>query len=197
MSQFKLLALLEARDPSLKYTEKQVKNTLDRVTVELKANQAGAMSRLTKRYERLDKAAKLLQERRDAVNAQMKEKVEDLFDASDVVLTRVVETASCTITLSKAERGETKEPKVAVDYKAIVKELSEMVPELEEKLRELTLKFTKITPATDTPAALRVKVKVDEGISEMWAGIKKLIASIKSWATGFDSRLEKLKAVLK
>jgi septal ring factor EnvC (AmiA/AmiB activator) len=188
--------LNEGRQQDLKYTEKRIKEVLDRVTVELEGNQSGVMSKLTTRYSRLDKSAKLLAARREELNEKMKESAEALFDATDAVLTRVVDTVSYTITLSKAEKAADKKPKSSTDFAAIVKELSEMVPDLEEKIKELTKKYTELIPAKDTPAALRVKSKLEEGIlSNAWKSIKSFTSKIMSWASSYDKRLAKLKAM--
>ncbi len=188
--------LKEDRQSDLKYTEKRVKDILDRVTVELAGNQSGVMTKLTTRYSRLDKSAKLLAARREELNEKMKDSAEALFDATDAVLTRVVDTVSYTITLSKAEKAADKKPKSATDFEAIVKELSGMVPELEEKIKELTAKYTALIPAKDTPVALRVKSKLEEGIlSDAWKSIKSFSKGIMSWASGYDKRLAKLKAM--
>lgn len=190
--------LFEARNPKLTYTEKQVKKVLDRVTVELTGSESGVMSRLTTRYSRLDKAAKLMQEKRNQLNEDMKQVVESLFDAEDEVLTRVVDTVSYTITLSKAEKAESKAPKKSVDYAAIVKELSEMIPELQAKIEEITEKYTEIVQPKDTPIKLIVKSKLDEGLTAFARGLvksfKEVLKSIKSWGKGYDKRLNSLKA---
>lgn len=189
--------LSEARDPELKYTSKLVKNKLDRVTVELNGNKSGVMSRLTSRYARLDKAAKLMKEKRDELNAQMKSVAEDLFEAEDALLTRVVDTISFTITLSKAEKAADKSDTKTIDYEAIVKELSSMVPELEEKMKELTEKYTTVKAATDTPVKLTVKQKTNEGLKDSITSLVKSFSSfvkrITSWGNTYDKKLTALK----
>ena len=189
----KISELFEARRPDLKYTEKRIKDVLDRVTVELKGNESGTMSKLTTRYARLDKSAKLLAQRRDEVNAGMKEAAEELFEASDAVLTRVVDTVSFVITLSKAEKAADKKAKFTVDYAKIVEELGKMMPELEGQIKELTSKFTESVPLKDSPVALRVKSKVDEGVMDT---LKSWFKSLKTWLTGYDKKLASLKAML-
>jgi hypothetical protein len=189
--------LFEARNPKLTYTEKQVKKVLDRVTVELTGNESGVMSRLTTRYSRLDKAAKLMQEKRNALNEEMKQVAESLFDAQDEVLTRVVDTVSYTITLSKAEKAESKSPTKKVDYSAVVKELAQMLPELQEKIDQITEQYTEIIQPKDTPVKLIVKSKLDEGFTafakSLVKSFKEMLKSIKSWGKDYDKRLAALK----
>lgn len=190
----KIQDLFEAREPNLNYTEKRVKNVLDKVTLELEGKDSAAMSRLTLRYHRLDKAAKLMAEKRNELNTQMKLVAESLFDAEDAVLTRVIETTSCTIMLTKAEKGADKKPTEKVDYAAIVGELATLLPELEARIKTLTKKYTEISEAKDTPTQLRVKSKLDEGVLDTiksWA--KSFLAEIKSWGKSYDKRLADIK----
>lgn len=202
----KLRHLHEARQPNLSYKEKHVKDMLDRVSVELSGNDSGAMSRLTTRYTRLDKSAKLLTERRNEVNAQMKEVIQRLFDAEDEVLTRIVDTCSYTIMLTKSENAATKSSTKKIDYASIVNELSQMVPELTEQIKALTAKYTELIPPKDTPAQLKVKIRADEGATADRAllalGFTKdsviklihgLISAITTWTKSYDQRLAALK----
>lgn len=64
--------LNEERQKELKYTEKRVKGALNKVTLELEGSDSGAMSRLMTRYKRLDRQWKLMEERRNEVNRQVK-----------------------------------------------------------------------------------------------------------------------------
>ena len=192
----KLQELYEARNPKLSYEEKKTKGVVNRVIVQLKMHDSGVATRLTKKYEDLDLAMKELTEKRNSLNEDMKAMVDDLFDAEDCVYTRVVETASYTITLSKAEKAETKAPTEKVDYEAAFRALAALVPDLTTQVEKITKEYTEIVPAKDTPASLRVK-KVDEGFKDIarkvMAECKKLLASITSWAAGYDAKLAKLK----
>lgn len=199
------IILAEARNPDLKYSEKVVKNKIDRVTVELAGNPSGVMSRLTSRYDRLDKAIKTMTVKRNEMNEQIKDNVTDLFNAEDIVLTRVVETVSFTLTLSKLVKSAEQNPKVVVDYEAIAKELAKLIPEeLQAKVEEITKMYTEISIAADKSPALRIKnkndEKLDEGIIDSIRGLaNKVIKWIKrtaSWAAKYDKKLSALKAQL-
>jgi len=192
----RLQILAEARQPDLKYSDKRVKGALEKVTLELQGNNSGAMTRLTKRYERLDRSAKLLTEKRNEVNAQIKNVGDQLFDAEDSIATRIIETISCTIMLTAAQKAADKAPSKKIDFESAYAELAKLVPELQEKVDMITAKYTEIIAAKDTPTALRVKLK--EGILDtLKSWIKGFISEIKSWGTSYDAKLAKIKALLK
>jgi septal ring factor EnvC (AmiA/AmiB activator) len=194
--------LLESRKPDLTYKEKIVKNKIDRVTVELHGNDSAAMTRLASRYERLEQAIKKMSEKRAELNEQIKEQVTDLFDAEDVVLTRVVETASFTLTLSKLIKSSEQDKKVVVNYEKIAQELVKLIPdELQAKVDEIFKMYTEITNAPDKSPALRIKSKVDENLNEgildtikgIAVKIAKWVKDIVSWAASYDQKLDVLK----
>lgn len=196
------LLIQEARDPALKYTEKtkgkDAEKHVDRVIVELEGNQSGVMSRLTKRYFRLDRALKAMAKARDELNVKMKDTSEEFFDAEDVAYTRVVETCSFTVTLSKAIKAADKPSKISVDYQAIAAALEELVSqELTEKIEEIKKAYTQIIPPEDTPTKLTVKSKLEEGLSDAWKAfklkIKTFTKSVLQWAKGYDKKLAALK----
>ena len=190
------IILTEARNPKLKYQEKYVKNQLDRVTVALEGNPATVFTKLSKRYDTIVKAIAKLSEKRNDLNQDLSGRVEELFDAEDVLLTRVVETAKFTATLSK--RAEATD-KPIVDYQAIAEELITLIDQsLLPKITEIYAKYTTISKAPPAKAALRVKDKtVNEGIVDATKKLGKLISSlIKSvthWAVGYDKQLDRLK----
>lgn len=188
------------RRSDLTYVEKKVKDQLDRVIVELNGNESGAITRLASRYDRLDKAIKVMGKKRDELNAKIKGEAEELFAAEDVVLTRVIETVSFTLTVSKKSKVP---DKVQVDYESIAAELAKLIPEeLQAKVEEITAAYTKITPQADKSPALSVKAKVNEGLlADLGAGIVKivrsLIKSVTSWALKYDRKLAALKRTAK
>lgn len=198
------IILSEARNPDLTYSEKVVKNKIDRVTVELAGNPSGVMSRLTSRYDRLDKAIKTMSVKRNEMNEQIKENATGLFDAEDIVLTRVVETVSFTLTLSKLVKSSEQNPKVVVDYEAIAKELAKLIPEeLQTQVEAITKMYTEVSIAADKSPALRIKNKndkLDEGLIDSIKGfatkIVKWAKSTASWAVGYDKKLANLKKKL-
>ncbi len=198
--------LFEARQPNLTYSETKVKNALTKVTLELAGANSAIATKLAKRYERLDRTAKLLKEKRDELNTKIKGVGDELFDAEDVLITRVIQTVSFTMMLTAAEKAEHKQPKKDIDYEAAFKALSALVPDLQTQAQALLDAYTKIIPPKDTPTALKVAARVKEDLNEgvmsdfmakVKSVAKNLMSSVKSWAAGYDKELSALKKQFK
>lgn len=190
-----LQTLVEARQGNWKYTEKRVKGALDKVTLELEGADSGAMTRLAKRYERLDKSAKLLKEKRDALNAAVKEVGDRIFDAEDALATRIIDTISYTVMLTASEKAENKKATAKVDYESAYAELARLVPELIEQADKIRAKYTEMIPPKDTPVGLRVKAKVQEGLLDfVKAQWTKFMDQMRMWGRSYDSKLDAIKA---
>lgn len=196
------LVLSEARREDLKYTDKVVKNKVDRVIVELSGSDSATMTKLAGRFERLEKALKTMATKRDELKDQLKEKVTDLFNSDDVIYTRVVETTSFTMTLSKLVKSSEQDPKVVVNYEKIAEELAKLIPaELQAQVEAVTKMYTEVSIAADKAPALRVKSKVDESLNEgildmikgMAAKVAKWVKGMATWAVGYDRKLNALK----
>ena len=190
--------LIEARQPDVLYTPKELKGRIDKVIVTLEANKASAFTRLAKKYAELDELVKALDEQRNALNVETKEKVLSYFDAEDEVMTRVVETVSMTATMSKLSK-----PTEKIDYEMVIAELLKLMPELSEKVSELT----KLATTLNKPKSPALTIKlggasvVKEGVAEMWASLKakasRLLASIIPWGKKYDAKLEKIRNMMK
>lgn len=191
------LTLLEARKEGGVYTEKQVKGVLERVTIALEGTESANMTKVAKRYARLEVSLKAMKEKHEKLNEQLKETVQGLFDAEDVVLTRVVETAQFTLTMAKEIKKT--EPTKSVDYEKIAAELAKLIPaELQEKIDEITKQYTNLIPPKDPVKKLSVsKEVVKEGIFDSVVKLKNwamsMLKKATSWAAGYDSKLNNLK----
>ena len=190
------LFLYEERRKDLKYTEKQVKGVLDRVSVALAGTDAANMTKMAKRYARLEVSLKALKEKHDELNGKLKDEVSGLFNAEDILLTRVAETAQFTLTLAKQiKKGPTDE----VDYKSIIAALTALISdELQPKVDMIIEKYTTSVAAREPAARLSVsKEVVKEGFFDFTTKLKKmaetLYNSLVSWASRYDSKLDRLK----
>lgn len=192
------LVLNEARQSGVKYTEKQVKNVVDRVTATLSGSQAGSMTKIAKRYARLEVSLKALKEKHTELNNQIKGQFVELFDAEDVVLTRVVETSQFTLTMAK-EIQKT-EGTTEVDYESIVKALSALIDDdLQPAVEKIVAKFTKAIPPKAPIKKLSVSKEIGGGVVEslnegFLDTLKSWFKSVMSWAVRYDKKLNALKA---
>jgi vacuolar-type H+-ATPase subunit E/Vma4 len=196
----------EERQKGWTYAEKRAKlpkgaptdaiGAIEKVILHLEGNDSGAVTRLAKRYDRLDISAKLLKDRRDALNANMKMLGDSFFDAEDSLVTRIVETASYTVMLTASEKGADKPKKEVINYEAAYTELAQLIPELTDKAKEILAKYTEMVQAKDTPMALKVKSKtISEGLVEIakraW---RAFVAEVKSWGKAYDKKLDAIQA---
>lgn len=198
--------LVEERNKDWKYTEKRVKGALNKVILELEGSDSGAMSRLMTRYKRLDRQWKLMEERRNEVNRQVKDVADRIFDAEDALATRVIETVSYSVMLTKATPASEKEATKKVDYESAYAALARLVPELEAKAKEILEKYTELVPPKDTPAALKYTPKLDEGVGTVVKGwlskAKAFVKEFLGWGRSYDAKLDafrrkyKLKAAI-
>lgn len=191
------IPLQEARSTSLTYTEKRVKGELDRITVTLEAKQSEKFTKMAKNYKRIKTQIERLEKLQENLNKEAKENIAELFEATENVYTRVVDTVSVSLTLSKLP--EIKD-KVSVDHAAIINELMKLQPELSAQIIALTEQFTKVAAGTPKPETLRIDLKEDaleEGVADVWAKIKSMVGkflnSVKSWGESYDSKLAKIK----
>jgi prefoldin subunit 5 len=197
--------IAEERQKGWTYAEKRAKvakgmpsdavGAIEKVILSLEGNDSGAVTRLAKRYDRLDKSAKAIKDKRDELNTNMKMLGDSLFDAEDALVTRIVETASYTVMLSASEKGADKPRKAVVDYEAAYKELAALVPELTEQAKVILAKYTEMMQQKDTPMALKVKSKLSEGLVEVakraW---KAFVATVTSWGKDYDKKLDAIQA---
>lgn len=182
----------EARDPAVKYSVKEVKGKVERITVTLDGNKSGKFTRLSQKYKKIDRLLKSLAEKREGMNAEVKSSLIEYFDAEDAVFTRVVETVSLTAALAKSSG-----PGSKVDYEEVVNGLLALQPELAEQIELLIAAATKATKGKE--GGLTVKVaegKLSDAVVSLKAYVKDILRKVKVWGRQYDSKLAKLKRVL-
>jgi hypothetical protein len=200
---FKQVLLGEARREDLEYTEEKTKGIVDKVITELKGSESAVATKLARRFHTLGKAIKVMEAKHKELNQQLTGLVEGVFDeATDQVVTRVVQTAAFTIALAKQEQAK---EKIEVDYEGIYKQLLELVsPELEDKVKEIIEANTKRWTPDPKKPALRVK-PLEEGkytdmakdaLASVVANIKdfakNLLKEFKLWGRTYDAKLKDL-----
>lgn len=189
--------LSEARRANLNYSFKEVKGKLDKITLKLEGNESGKFTKIAKRYKEIDTAVKALEVERNEINEDIKEKFSDYFDeATDTVVTRIIETVSLTMQLSKRTAPEMGKDKV--DYEKALLILGDMLPELKEKIDEVK-KLCTTAGTMSVPKSPALSVKINEDLSDkIFAFMRRVMAVLnkfKTWGKSFDRKLEKLKAI--
>lgn len=186
----------EARNPNLTYTQKEVSGKLDRVIVELSGRDSKKFTELAQSFKRTKTQIERLVKVQDALNAKVKKEAIDLFDAQDEVMTRVVNTVSLGITISK--KPEVKDT-IKTDWEQVAKGIMALTPELDDKIKELIEQFTTVKAGVPKDVSLRVDIKegvISDAFGKLLGKLKSFLNSIKSWGSSYDSKLEKLKSQL-
>lgn len=201
-----LNTLLEAEDDrkrraDLTYSEKTkgkgADKIVDRVIVNLAGNESGVWVRNLRMWNKLKTTMDRMKSKKDQLETKFKGDAVALFAAEDEVLTRVVEAAEFSLLLKKQVMGDDKN---STDYEAIVKELTDTMPELVEKLTELQAKYTSVIKGTKpaTPTMTISKDDLKEGlVSDTLKAFKSMAAefvkSFKLWGKSYDKKLNALK----
>jgi hypothetical protein len=192
------IMLPEARSSNLTYIEKKVGGELDRVIVTLEGRESEAYTKLAKSFKRTKTQIERLQKVQEALNQTVKEKALELFNAEDEVLTRVGDTVSLGITISKKPivQDTTK-----TDWEKVALEIAKLTPELDEKIQEIIAAYTQTKPGVKKDVSLRVDIKEGNGVVDfVWdklkAAFSKLTDKMKAWGSGYDSKLAKVKEMM-
>lgn len=185
--------VLEARREDLNYKTKYVKGLIDRVVVELRGTESAVLSRLARQIVRIDRLIKKLNTQKKTIHDELKERVSDLFDAEDEVITRVAETVSFILTLDRRTEPSKTEK---VDYEKAFLELYEIMPELTDKLNEVLRKYTTVREIAPKTPGLRIKVKEGK-MEDFWTKLKQYVKlfkeKIQAWGSQYDRKLEDIK----
>lgn len=172
-----LITLVEARNPELEYEDLG-----DKVIARLASYNSQSYTKLAQKVQRIEQLEAEVKQLKEEVKQSSREDVSDLFAAEDAVKTRVVETLSFILTLSKDPA-----PTVTPKYKDILEALSaQLTPEL-----IIVLENLKKQMVTVTQKAPSLKIRpVDEGIGNLFARFKQ---KVFGWASNYDQKLAQLK----
>jgi uncharacterized protein (UPF0335 family) len=172
-----LINLFESRVTGIDYQE-----TEKQVIAVLKSYNSQVYTKLAQKVERIAVLEAEIKQLKDEVKQSTREDVADLFDAEDAAKTRIVETLSFILQISKDP-----EPTKAPKYKEILEELSlRLTPELITVLEHL--KKTMITVTQKAPG-LKIKPLAEGRIGELYAELKN---AILNWSQQYDQELSAL-----
>jgi uncharacterized protein (UPF0335 family) len=173
-----LMNLCEGRNPDLEYQDAE-----DKVIAKLASYKSQSYTKLAQKVQRIEELEAEVKALKEEVKQESRENVADLFDAEDAVKTRIVETMSFILTLSKDPKA-TETPK----YKDILEELTNhLTPELIIVLEQLKKQMVTITQKAPS-----MKIRpIDEGfVGSIFARLKN---AVMSWGQRYDQKLNNLK----
>ena len=185
--------LNEARDPNIKYDELKKGGKVDTVIAELKGAKSKEATLLAKKFEIAKKAMKAAVDEYDKLNGEITDLAVGLFDPIDAAASRLVKTASVTLSLSRVNPPAGKE---VVDYKAIYEKLIVLVDSsLLVQINQIKAECTSITKSA--PRKASVKVEMNEGVisdiaTKAKAMLKTLFANVKKWMVSYDRQLKSI-----
>lgn len=164
----------------------------DKVTATVKGHLSARYTKLAKNIDRIKQLQAELDETVAQTKQDARDAISDLFAAEDEVRTRVVETVSFTLKLTR-----TPDPTTTVKYAKVLSELEKsLTPELIQVLEGLKQKFSSTVQKS---AALSFAPKESAGISEgpldkMSAFFAKFLSYIDNWCSKYDMKLAKLQS---
>jgi uncharacterized protein (UPF0335 family) len=173
-------SIVEARinHPDVEY---EVDSTT--VTAKLRSYKSQSYTKLASKVERISQLESELKTLKEEVKQETRENVSELFDAEDAAHTRVVQTMSFILTLSKDPK-----PTVSPKYKEILDALSEkLTPELIVVLEELKKQMVTVTQKSPS---LKIKQINESFFSDLLTRTKK---AVLRWGRNYDAKLQHLK----
>lgn len=178
-----LINIVEARkagNPDVEYVDDK-----DKVTVKLKGGESAPITRLSNQYLEIKKIEKELKEKKDKLTPEIKDAIDELFDASDALKTKYIETVKNTLTITKDISPTEKEE---FDAEGFFNELSELLDrEIYQTLLDIKKKYTNIKKSSGRRGSLR-DVKVKENTDESNSSF---IKNLKSWVSNYVRKINK------
>lgn len=164
----------------------------EKVVAVLKSRNSERYTKLAQNVQRIATLEAEVKEKKELVKADTRELIADLFASDDAVKTRVADTLSFIMTLSK-------DPKATESYKyaEVLTELTQhLTPELITVLEAIKAKYKTTTQKAPSLkiAAKTESVDLSEGpMDTMKAFFAKFKAAIFGWAKKYDAQLQNLK----
>lgn len=190
--------LTEARKKHLNYETvlKGKSGEIDKVIVKLAGKDSEGFTKLAKEYKELKAEMEALQEKVSTNSDTLRARMEELFDPADDVLTRLVETCSLTLQLAKAVQPSSKtEVNYEKAFNELLKLIASMVPELKDRIHELTECAKKAAEETKTSNGKKSAFTVKEGVlGDLAAVFKALRLKVSKWISKYDNKLSKARA---
>jgi hypothetical protein len=170
-------------------TDVTYEDIADKVVAQLKSYNSATYTRLATRVEKLTQLEAEIKAIKSEVKTLVKENIADLFAADDAVKTRVVDTVSFIMTLSKDPK-----PTESYQYAKIVEALSEhLTPELIVLLNDIKSKFKTVTQKEPSLKIQKKQDLTEALLNKMKQYFRKFRNFIDNWAAKYDKKLLDLK----
>lgn len=164
----------------------------DKVIADLTSHDSMVYTKLAQKVQRIEELEAEIKQLKSEVKSDARVYVADLFKAADVVRTRVVKTMKFIFTLSKDPK-----PTETVQHAKVIAELEKhLTPELILMLNGLREQFKTVTqkePSLKITPRDEVK-EAEAAVSPLESYSEKLLSFVNGWASGYDDRLDALKA---
>lgn len=163
----------------------------DKVIADLTSHDSMVYTKLAQKVKRIEELESEIKQLKLDVKSDTRVHVADLFKAEDVVRTRVINTISFMLTLSKDPK-----PTETVQYAKVIAELEKsLTPELITLLESLKKQFKTVTQKEPSlKITPRDQVKENESSDPIKSYGEKLLSFVSGWASGYDDKLDALKA---
>jgi predicted negative regulator of RcsB-dependent stress response len=167
-------------------TDIEFQRDASKVVANLKSYESQVYTKLAQKVQRIEALESEIKQLKQEVKSESRQHVAALFTAEDTVRTRVVETVSFILTLSKDPK-----PTESYKYAKIIEELEkQLTPELIAVLENLKTQFKTVTQKEPSLSV----TKIDESIRDkIKSYMLKYMDFIRSWAGKYDQKLDTLK----
>ena len=163
----------------------------DKVTASVKGHLSAKYTKLAQNIDKIKTLQSEIEELTEQTKQDARGAISDLFTAEDEVRTRVVETVSFSLKLTK-----TPEPTTTTKWASVVSELLELQPQLIDVLETLKAKHSSVVQKSAALSfAPKESIELEEGpMDALSAFFSKLLSYVDKWCTRYDASLDALKA---
>jgi len=163
---------------------------IEKIIATLSGQKAGAATKLGKQLAEAVKQRKAIEASESQLKDQTREMLSELFDAADAAWTRVIETGSVIITMSKAVEAGTK-----LDVEKFIGKLAQAFPVIVEQMAAIRKECE--SPTSARASSVTVKLK-DEGVigDIIKSAYTKVKEQISKFLEGFKREMDMYDSVL-
>jgi len=169
-------------------TQPEGSEKISKVVVYLKGSKAQSAKKLATEFAEVSKQKAIIKKTEEDLKKKIQPFMEEFFEIEDSTWTRVVETAGVILTMSKASTTS------KFNHEKFLERIGKEFPKLKEKFDAIAAEYVSIS---DRASTIKGDVK-NEGFGDavkafqakIGAQVKKFVASIKSFLTSYDAKLD-------